>query len=128
MLVRLIRMSRQFKLLLLRPLVQLHHFRFALLLGKNGRNRQFSKLQIRTETPQILSSRNQRPRQRQRHITGLHLLDNIILLSLIIQLQHIFKVERSISIVTPIQINQIPDIPVDIKLNLLIKIKRGSLA
>ena len=94
------------------------------LLRKQCLNLQLAKLQICLHSKQRTTSAYQTTIQIHRYITRLYRLNNIILLTLVVQLQiHLIKAKRRLCIISHIQIQLITHLTIDVHLNLFVKIK-----
>ena len=108
----------------LRTALTAYRLRLTVLLTNQSLNTEPTELQVRLNTKQRLAAANQRRRQIERHVTGFNRLNNIILLTLVIQLQVLLvEGERRLSIVTQIEIELRTYLTLDTGLDLLIKIE-----
>ncbi len=125
MLVHIVIIHRDRKLAQLCTALHSYHRRFTTLLRKYTGHCQFSKLQLGLKTKQALTPVNQGARNRQVHISGLDLLDDLILLTRILQLGLILKIESGFRVVADIHTHLIANGTCHIHDYFFIKSERG---
>ena len=122
--VLIIIIDRYLKVGRLRTALTRYRLTLRVLLRNQCLNTQLAKLQIRLHTKQGRTSAYQTIIQGHRHITRLQRLNNIILLTLEIQLNILLiKIKWSLRIIPHIKIQLIAHFSVHCQLNLLVKIK-----
>ena len=101
-------------------------FCFRLLLGSDGGHHQFTELELRLHAEQALTTGNQRAVQRQRNITELNQLQDVILLALEFQLHLVFKIEHGLCVVIEVEFDLVADFGKGVQLDILVKIELGD--
>ena len=93
------------------------------LLRDNGLKLQLSKLHVRTQTKQAAGTLHQRVVRWERHITRLHQLDNLVLLTLVAQFDVLrVEVEGGVGVVVQVHVHLIAHLTVHVQVNLLVKV------
>ena len=116
MAIFLIFISPDFKLMTTRTALHLHILRTRLLFAHHGINRQLAELQFCMETKQLLTAFDERSVQRERDVCRLKKLQNIIFLSLILQLQLVLEIEGGIGVVVDIETYQVTNLGIEVDL------------
>ena len=124
--VRLVFICLHLKLGDLRTALCFYRVAFTLLLRENSSNSQSSKASNRFHSKQVLATRNQRPRKRQRNVTRFNTSKNVVFITrLPLQLHLIFKIECCIGVVVNAKRHSVSNFTRYVKLYALVEIEGG---
>ena len=123
MLVCLVIISTNIKFYFLCSSFSSHLSSFTFLLRVNGSHCHATKPQLCFNTEQRLTSTDQTALKRKRNVSQFYFLNYLIFITRILEFHLIFKVKCSLGIVVGLNLELIPNISNNVKLNILSKIK-----
>ena len=99
------------------------------LLREDRLQLQPAELHVRADTEQAGGALYQRVVRREGHVTGLHELDDLVLLAVVFQLQVLrVEVEGGISVVVQVHVHLVAHLAVHVQVDFLVKVEGGRLA
>ena len=113
----------------LRAALRRHALRGRLLLRHHRLQLQLAELHVGTHAEEARGTLDERVARRERHVAGLHQLDNLVLLALVAQLQVLrVEVEGGVRVVVQVHVHLVAHLAVDVQIHLLIEVEGRRLA